>query len=208
MRTYTFLLPVLLFISLITYSQSPVKKDYYLKASGGRVLFGTGDVAGPGLGVEVSKNILKQPGKGVNRLLLGAELSFENGVRNVVAHNPTAEEFLRSFRHVSNMLLYPKLTYYPFGGIVKGFNIAAGPSAGYSFQSHESGWSGRPTANGDYIRYSILTDSNTWLIGYRISTGYELMLTPKILAGARLDFANYSNGDINTLAAIKVGVRW
>ena len=78
---------------------------------------------------------------------------------------------------------------------------------GYSFQSHERGWSGRPTANGDYIRYSMLTDSNTWLIGYRISTGYELMLTPKLLVGARLDFSNYTNGDVNTLAAVKLGAR-
>ncbi len=144
----------------------------------------------------------------VNRLLLGVEANFEHGVRNIVALNPTPEEFLRSFRHVSNMLLFPKLTYYPFKGVAQGFNIAAGPSVGYSYQSHESQWSGQPTASGDYIRYSVLTNSNTWLLGFRISTGYEWLLTSKVLAGARLDFSNYTNGDINTLAAVKVGLRW
>ncbi|HZG70220.1 MAG TPA: hypothetical protein VEY51_01685 [Chondromyces sp.] len=204
----TLLLSSLLLLSFFSFGQSNLTKPYYLKLSGGRVAFGTGDILGPSVNIEGAKDLLKQPKKGVNRLLLGTELSFETGVRNVVAINPTVEEFLRSFYHVSNLLLYPKLTYYPFGGIVKGFNVAIGPSFGYSFLSKESGWSGRTTPSGDYIRYSILTANNTWLLGYRISTGYEIGITKKLLTGIRLDFSSYSNGDINTLAALKAGVRW
>lgn len=207
MRKPLLLLTFSMLISFFCYSQSNLR-PYYLKLSGGRVLFGTGDILGPAIGIEGAKSLLKQPKRGVNRLLAGAEIFFETGVRNVVAINPTVEEFLRSFDHTSNLLLYPKLTYYPFGGIVKGFNVSVGPSFGYSFQSKESGWSGRPTPSGDYIRQSMLTDTDAWLIGYRISTGYEIGFSKNLLTGIRADFSSHSNGDINTLLALKAGVRF
>jgi hypothetical protein len=204
----TLLLTSLLLSFFSSFCQSTATKPYYLKLSGGRVAFGTGDLLGPAIGIEAAKDVLKHPGKGVNRLLLGTEVLFETGVRNVVAINPTWEEFLSSFGHTTNLLLYPKLTYYPFGGFARGFNVGIGPSLGYSFQSGESQSLGRPTPNGDYIRYSVLTNADTWLIGYRISTGFEVGVTKKILSGIRVDFASYSNGDINTLVALKAGVRW
>src|SRR5215203_1558294 len=96
---------LLLFISVSTalYSQGHNMKNNYLKFSAGRVLFGTGDVTGFSVNVEGAKQIIKSSKPFLNKLLVGGELSFENGVKNPVTANPTNEEFIsKTFYQVSN----------------------------------------------------------------------------------------------------------
>ncbi|MDQ3682709.1 MAG: hypothetical protein M3352_06515, partial [Bacteroidota bacterium] len=108
-------------------SQTNFVKNYYIKLSAGQVLFGTGDVVGFSINIEGSKNIIKSPKKLLNKLLVGGEFVFENGSENPVVNNPTSAEFLaKSFHHESNTIFIAKVTYYPFGSVIKGFNIAAG----------------------------------------------------------------------------------
>lgn len=178
----------------------------YIKLSTGRVLFGTGDAAGFSINLEYSRNVIKVPKSLLNRLLIGSEFSFENGVKNPVINNPTAEEFIRtSFNHVSNSILSGKITYYPFKNLFKGFNISIGPSIGYTFFSFERRAERVTYAPGLTRRMSELGFDNRVILGYRITSGYEFQISQKLLAGFRLDFSNYNNGDINTLAALKCG---
>ena len=191
------------------FAQTAVQGTYSMKLTGGRILFGTGDVVGFVVGIEASKNILKKQRAGLSRLLVGAEFNFENGVKNPKVNDISIQDFFqRSFYHVSNTVLTAKLTYYPFRKILSGFNIAVGPSLGYSFQSSEGRSSLLLFPNDQYYRSSFLRYNNDWLIGYRISTGYELKLTRKLLTGVRFDFSSYTNGDINTMPALKVGMTW
>ena len=93
---------------------------------------------------------------------------------------------------------------------MKGLNIGVGPSVGYSFQSRE--W------QADYIPYnsssnigvrrSYLEYVNSVIVGYRISAGYDWEFKNGLLTGVRLDFSNYTNGDINTFAGIKLGYKF
>lgn len=201
---------ILLFVQLYhaqAFGQT-TKNKYSLKLSSGRVSFGTGDVPGFAVGLEAAKNIIKTPKPGLNKLLFGAELMFENGVRQPKVNNISIEDFLTIYYHTSNTLLNPKITYHPFSGFIGGFNIAVGPSLGYSFQSREWQATRRQLPDGLYYRSSFLEYNNGWLVGYRISTGIEVTLSPKFLTGARMDFSSYSNGDINTLVALKLGTRW
>jgi hypothetical protein len=208
MKKVSLISALFLLCSFFCFGQSNNNYQYHLKLSGGRTFFGTGDIVGFAVGTELSKSILKKPKPALNKLLVGAELTFENGVRNPKVKDVSAEEFIfQTFRHTSNTALNPKLTYYPFGKILSGFNIAVGPSIAYSYQSTEWQASRRQLPDGLYYRTSFLEYNNGWLIGYRISTGYEVQISKKILTGVRLDFTNYNNGDINTLAALKLGAR-
>ncbi len=56
------LMAVLLFSLLPYYGLSQINaKEYFIKLSSRRVLFGTGDIAGFSVSVEGAKNILKAP---------------------------------------------------------------------------------------------------------------------------------------------------
>ena len=107
---------------------------------------------------------------------------------------------------VSNASITPKLNYYPFNKIVKGFNIGLGPTLGYQFKTEESQWTilYDPTGN-PYLRRSILKYTNTFFVGYRVSVNYDFNFKKGFLLGLRSDFSNYNNGDINTLLSIKAG---
>lgn len=179
-----------------------------LSLSAGRVLFGTGDVPGYSINVELSKSILKQPKNIFAKLLLGAELSFETGVKNPKVINPTRPEFFsNTFNHVSNSLIALKLTYFPFTNrLLRPINISVGPALGYTYQSTEQQavliYDSLFRAN---VRRSYLDYHNSVIVGYRVSLGLTYYLKSNLFTGLRFDFSNYNNGDINTLAAAKIG---
>lgn len=104
-------------------------------------------------------------------------------------------------------MVTPKITYYPFNRtFAKGMNMSAGISVGYTSQNREfQSTYFYDTVSQMSIRRSYLAYINQAILGYRINVGYEYLVTKKILLGVRLDFANYTNGDINTLLAGKIG---
>lgn len=179
-----------------------------LSLSAGRVLFGTGDVPGYSINVELSKSILKRPTSMVENLRLGAELSFETGVTNPKVINPTFPEFIsETFNHVSNSVVTAKLTYFPFTNrLLRPINISVGPSFGYTYQSTErqSVLIYDPLFQAN-VRRSYLNYHNSIIVGYRISAGLTYYLKKNLFTGLRFDFSSYNNGDINTLAAAKIG---
>jgi hypothetical protein len=204
----TFLL-LLCFPVLIICAQEKLPHRYEAKLSAGRVLFGTGDIPGYGINIEGARSLSRQPEDAPNRLLVGVELSFENGAKRPVVENPTTEQYLaKSFAQVSNSVITGKITWYPFRSVLSGFNIAAGPSVGYMHYVRDASYHRREIYPGYVRREAILTYSDAVLFGYRISAGYELRVSKKVLLGIRADFANYDNGDINTLAAGKFGFRF
>jgi hypothetical protein len=195
-------------IGLVSFSQKNSNENIYIKLSGGQVSFGTGDFLGYSVSIDASKNIIKTSSFALDKLLVGGEVIFENGVKNPVIQNPSqAEFFSKTFQHVSSSVLWAKISYYPFRKIIKGFNIQVGPTVGYSYRSSEVRASGSPNASGQSTRLSTLYFNNGFAYGYRISTGIEFNLTKKLLTGFRLDFSNNNEAEINTLAAIKIGVR-
>jgi len=205
MKRFFLLLTSTLFF-LTSFSQTKQTKDWYIKLSGGRVSFGTGDFLGYSFSFDASKNVIKNPKTALARLLIGGEIIFENGVKNPVIQNPTIEEFLRkTFRHTSSTILWVKISYYPFKKIINGFNIQVGPTIGHSYRSTESKATRVADPSGS-VRLSTLSFDNGFTYGYRISTGFEFNLNKKILTGFRLDFSNNNDGEINTLAGLKLGI--
>jgi hypothetical protein len=206
MRTTVFF--VFCLISTCALSQQRNYKNS-IKLSSGRVLFGTGDVVGFSVNIEYAKDIVKLPKLFLSKLLIGSEFSFENGAKNPVVENPTAGEFFSSsFNHISNSVLSAKITYYPFPRLLNGFNVSIGPSVAYHFHSYEAGAQFEVYSPTISRRMSELRFENAVMIGYRITTGYELQIAKRLITGFRLDFSNYNNGDINTLAALKMGYRF
>ena len=192
-------------LSINTICQISKPNIMYLKLSGGQVSFGSGDFLGYSFSFEVSKNVLKKPLMGINKLLIGGEFIFENGIKNPVIQNPTVVEFFnKTFYHTSSTILWTKASYYPFKKFVQGFNIQIGPTIGYSYRSRENQASRIVDALGNSIRQSTLTFDNGFVIGYRISTGFEFNVYKNILTGFRLDFANNNKAEINTLAGLKL----
>jgi len=205
---YSFLLSLsVLFSSIPILAQQSNKGNNFFKLSGGKVFFGTGDVPGYGVNLEYSTRlkIAKKPSK---HFLFGAEISFENGSIQPKVINPTFQEFIdETYHSTTNIILTPKISYYPFAKtFAKGINITGGISVGYTNQNMEF----QSTYIYDNItqmsvRRSYLKYINQVLFGYRITTGYELFVTKKILIGGHLGFSSYTNGDINTSIIGKLG---
>jgi hypothetical protein len=185
------------------------KHENIVKLTAGRILFGTGDIYGYGVNVEYcGRPNLNQ--KSAKHFLFGTELSFENGSRQPKVINPTLSEFYsETYYSTTNIILTAKLSYYPFAKtFAKGINITGGLSVGYTSQNMEFQSSYHyDTVLQTSVRRSYLEYINNCIFGYRITAGYEWWIK-KILVGARLDFASYTNGDINTLAAVKTGIRF
>ena len=202
----TLLTTICSLLLIVTFSQTNSNKNIYLKLSAGQVFFGTGDFLGYSFSFDASKNLIKKSSFGLDKLLIGGELLFENGVKNPIIQNPTQEEFFsKTFQHVSSTVLWTKFSYYPFKKIISGFNIQVGPTIGYSYRSTEAEASRAVNALGQSTRLSTLYFNNGFTYGYRISTGIEFNITKKLLTGFRLDFSNNNEAEINTLAAIKIG---
>lgn len=201
-----------IFLTLLlsqSYSQAKNNSNTYFKFSAGRVAFGTGDFFGNSLAIDVSKNVIKQSKWGLDKLLLGGEFLFENGTKNPVIQNPTADEFFsKTFHHTSNAIIWAKASYYPFKKFVRGFNIQVGPTYGYSYRSTERQARRVVDPLGNSVRQSILSFDNGFILGYRISTGIDFDVTPRIMAGFRLDFSNNTKGEINTLAGLRIGYKF
>lgn len=186
------------------------KTPVYGKLSVGRFVVGHGDIPAYSITIELSKNVLQRRRRLMEQLQLGAEFSFEAGAENPTVNNPTVYNFYhRSFYQVSYASFTPKATWYPFSGFFKGFNIAAGVSVAYTLQSFEARASAIVYAPGVVIRMTQLDYDNGWLIGYRVSAGYEFFFRKKKwLAGFRVDVTGYSNADVNAIPAVKVGYRF
>ncbi len=82
-----------------------------------------------------------------------------------------------------------------------------GPTFGYSYRSTEPQARRVIDAFGNSVRQSILSFDNGFIVGYRISTGVEFDISRKLMTGFRLDFSNNTEGEINTLAGLKVGYK-
>ncbi len=146
---------------------------------------------------------------GANKLLVGGEMIFENGVENPPGENGTFEgNMFSTFYHTSNAVLWPKFSYYPLKKILSGFNIQLGPTIGYSYRSREARAEITVDNSGSVTRASYFSFDNSFTIGYRISTGIEFEVAKKILAGFRLDWCNNTDGEINTLLGLKVGINF
>lgn len=192
------------------FSQLPYNTNTYLKLSGGRVAFGTGDYFGYSVAFEASTNVIKKPSPGLRQLLVGGEMIFDNGVQNPALSRPgttVSEDFVSPFYHTSNVVLWPKVSYYPLRKVLKGFNIQLGPTAGYSYRSGESSAEIVYDGMGSMVRTSHLFYDNGFTIGYRISTGMEFDFARRIQIGFRLDWSNNNEGEINTLLGLKAGIR-
>lgn len=182
-------------------------KDNFVKLAIGKIWFGTGDIPGYSVNLEYSER-LKTKTSFLKHFLVGAELSFENGNEQPKVINPTFQEFLNQWYYsTTNIVITPKITYYPFNKtFAKGINISLGLSAGYSNQNTEqqATYIFDPVSQMS-IRRSYLAYINEFILGYRVITGYEYFISKHILIGMRLDFDSYTNGDINTLMAGKIG---
>ena len=196
-KPFTFYkLLVIIFLCLFNFTVNAQqnKKIKLIKFSVGRVAFGTGDIFGYSFSSEISKNLNQH-------INIGIEATIENG-----KVQPEIFDAFTAFNQVSNVSLTPKLNYYPFNKIVKGFNIGLGPTLGYQIKTEESQWTILyDSTDNPYLRRSILTYTNKFFIGYRVSVNYDFKLKNGFLLGLRSDFSNYNNGDINTLLAIKGG---
>jgi len=206
-RTLTTLVFAIIFCP--AFSQLIHNSNTYLKLSGGRVAFGTGDYFGYSLAFEASTNVIKKSSPGLRQLLVGGEMIFENGANNppLNGSSATMEDKIEFFNQISNAVLWPKVSYYPLRKILKGFNIQLGPTAGYSYRSGEAMYSTVEFGPDNLDRLSTLFFDNGFTIGYRISTGIEFDFTPRIQTGFRLDWSNNNKGEINTLLAVKAGIR-
>ncbi|MBL7737853.1 MAG: hypothetical protein JNK14_01455 [Chitinophagaceae bacterium] len=200
---------ILLSLSVVGLSQNEKNGLNSIALSGGRISFGTGDFFGYGINLEYSKQL--NPGKSFSKhFSLGAEISFENGDKQPKVINPSAQDFFaKTYYNTTNIVITPKITYHPFNKtFAKGLIITAGISAGYTNQNREfqASYYFDPTTQTS-VRRSLLEYINEVIGGYRISAGYECQFK-RILAGVRLDFHNYTNGDANTLVALKTGYRF
>ena len=181
---------------------------YSLAVSTGRVLFGTGDVVGYGINVEGLKRINKISRPGLHQLHIGVELLFEQGQSKIRVKNPTDQEFITEvFHHVSNTALWIKVKYHPLGWFVAGFHIDVGAVAGYTLQSRQSQAIRLNVANTSY-KATLLRFTSGVVIGYRVGLGWDLPISRRISVGPRADFENFTNGDINTLAGLKLVIRF
>lgn len=168
--------------------------------------FGTGDFFGYSVLIDASKNVLKRSSFALDKLLVGGELIFENGAQDPIVHNPTIDEFFfTTFYQVSSTILWPKISYYPFGKILNGFNIQVGPTLGYTYFSTEER-SSVTVVGGEGTRYTNLSYQNGVRYGYRVSAGLEFNVSKKVLTGVRFDWSNNNEGEINTLLGLKVGL--
>ena len=143
------------------------------------------------------------------KLSIGGELYFENDADSATVINPTAQQFMHeTINHESNTGLVAKLIYYPFGGFMRGFHVAAGPLIVYSLRTYEKRAQliqYSPTLS---IRMSEMTSDRKLLAGYRITAGYDIYFSKYCLAGIRADFLQYHDRDLNSLLGLKVGYRF
>lgn len=198
-----------LILILIFHVEGHTQPTKTIALSFGRTAFGTGDILGPGLTTEFSKRLAKKEKSFFSKFCLGGELKFETGATQPKVINPSLNEFFFGviFRQTTDLVVTAKASYFPFSKtFLKGINISVGPSIGYTYQSREfRAILIYDSLFLDNVRRSYLEYNNAVLVGYRVSAGYEYLVNKHLLAGIRMDLDSYSNGDINTLVAAKIG---
>jgi len=194
-------------LSINSFAQNKINNNKFISLSVGQTSFGTGDILGPGITIEFSKKLSKRDTYFWRQFLLGAEFKLETGARQPEVINPTV---IQSFYQTTNLVFSPKGTFFPFPKtFLRGINISVGASVGYTYQTTESQASYTyDSLSHNIIRTSYLEYNNGVLIGYRVTAGYEYFIARHLLLGAKVDFDSYSNGDINTLLAGKIGYRF
>lgn len=173
-------------------AQKDAGANTYLKLSSGRIIFGTGDIVGPGVSIEGGKNLIRKPKRFLQKLYIGSEFSFQFATSQPKVENPTPADFLyRMFNHQSLFALNTKLTYHPFGKVLRGFYLSGGPTVAYTAKSYE-----RSAELAVYTpvlsrRISELKFENEFLVGYLVSPGYEFEVAKNWMVGLRFDLINY-----------------
>jgi len=190
-------------------AQKNDNNKFSLSLSAGNFIVGHEYITGIWTGIDFSKMLSTKQEKFLQKLTVGGELYFENGADKATIYNPTPEQFVHDrYYHESNTGITAKLTYYPFGGFLKGFHIAAGPLLVYSIRTYEKRAQLIQYSPSLSIRMVELGSDNKLLPGYRLTTGYDIFFAKKWLAGVRIDFLQYHDRDLNGLWAGKVGYRF
>lgn len=190
-------------------AQKNDNNKFSLSLSAGNFIVGHEYITGIWTGIDFSKMLSTKQEKFLQKLTVGGELYFENGADKATIYNPTPEQFVHDrYYHESNTGITAKLTYYPFGGFLKGFHIAAGPLLVYSIRTYEKRAQLIQYSPSLSIRMVELGSDNKLLPGYRLTTGYDIYFAKKWLAGVRIDFLQYHDRDLNGLWAGKVGYRF
>jgi hypothetical protein len=206
MKKLVFALGLLILLNDVSHSQA-VRFSKSFKVTGGRIILGTGDIFGYAANIEWTKGFQSKRQK-TPHFEYGGELSFEHASTEPTVVNPTVEEVLFGpiYRATTNIVLSPKLTYYPFSRtFAKGINITGALCFGYTSQGKEfQATRIYDTVSQISVRRSYLEFNKEFIFGYKITAGYEWYFK-KILIGARLDFASYTNSDIDTFYGLKLG---
>jgi hypothetical protein len=196
MKQISFLLLGCLIFGAISAQNQSVKNNSVI-ITGGYISFGTGDFLGYAVNTEFQRKFAKH-------FSWSTEINVESGNKF-----PDLQEGFQSIIQVSNIAVSPKLNYYPFNKIIPGFNLSVAPTIGYQSLLHESKWTIYRDTNGTVVgRTSVLDPEEKIFIGYRISFNYHFNIGNSMILGLRTDFSNYNNGDINTMLALKAGIKF
>ena len=203
----SFLLVAVL-IQLTSFGQNKAVKEQTLYITAGSIDFGTGDFVGYAVNVGYSKR-LSQKKNFLAHLSANGELSFETGNKQPKVINPTVWEFFeKTYYSTTNIALFSNIEYHPLNKtFLRGFNIAAGIAIGYTSQNREFEATRVYDSVSQFsVRRSYLDYINQVIFGYRITVGYDYLITKHLILGTRIDFENYTNlGDINATIAGKLG---
>lgn len=206
----TFLLLIsLLSINFFAFAQTSKANTFTLSVSAGNFIVGKGHIKGIWTSVDGAETIRLRSHTLIHKLTIGGEIYFENGADKATVYNPTPSQFIEDrYYHESNTGLTAKISYYPFGGFMKGFHISAGPLLVYSIRTYEKRAEIIQYSPTLAIRMSELGSDNKLLGGYRITTGYDIYIKKHWLAGIRADFLQYHDRDLNSLLGLKAGYRF
>jgi len=124
--TKSFLFLIGFICSMYTNTQN-ITNNFSLSLSGGNFQVGKGYITGIWTGIEGAKIVYTGKRTLLHKITLAGEMYFERGADKATIYNPTWEQFVADrYYHESNTGLTAKISYYPFGGFMKGFHIAQG----------------------------------------------------------------------------------
>ncbi|WP_346236037.1 hypothetical protein ABDK00_017495 [Niabella insulamsoli] len=203
------IITITLLVTICSLFCIPLKgQSVKLSASGLYISFGTGDFLGYGIGVGVSKNLIKKPRLGLGQLLVGGELFFEQGKKEPTIYDTSPADILYNeptFYHVSGSSMWAKAEYHPLHKVLPGLYLSVGPTIGYWNRTKEEYAGTRINNSNRIVRISILEFDNGAIVGYRLSGGINFNISTKTYVGARMDFSNNTKGEINSLLGLKLG---
>lgn len=185
-----------------------IEQRNVVKFSGAYVTFGTWDILGYGVAASFQRSLVKRPRLGLGDLQIGGELFVETGSKGTQMTGDTYSEVYQNYATNTTTSLWIKTSYYPIHKLIKGFNIALGPTIGYKNEVSGSSLN---------IKYNIITQKwrkeildfkhvNSTYLGYRLSFGYDVGIKNKII-GLRMDFNSNTFGDVNLFAGMSLGIK-